>query len=177
MSDPIPHVEIVIVDYDPRWPVLYSEERARVMAVLGNLDVESIEHIGSTSVPGLSAKPIIDLLVTVPWLGPPDPFIEPLRSLDYTFFAALGHKDRHMFARGRPHTHHLHIVQHHSEEHQHPLAFRNYLRSDVDTAHTYVALKRALAERFHHNRQAYNEGKTNFIRAVVAQAIEAQVQG
>src|SRR5262249_52393652 len=169
MSDPMPHVEIVIVDYDPRWPVRYAEERARVMAVLADL-VESIEHIGSTSVPGLSAKPIIDLLVTVPCLGPPDPFIGPLGSLGYTYFAALGNTERHMFARGNPHTHHLHIVEHHGEEHRRPVAFRNYLQSHADTAHAYVVLKQALAERFHQNRQAYSEGKTAFIRAVDAQA-------
>src|SRR5262249_33918170 len=151
MSDPIPHVEIVIVDYDSRWPDRYAEERARVVAVLGDM-IESIEHIGSTSVPGLSAKPIIDLLVTVPYLGPPDPFIGPLGSMGYIFFPALGTNDRHMFARGNPHTHHLHVVQHHSEDHRRPVAFRNYLQSHTDTAYAYVALKRALAERFHHNR-------------------------
>src|SRR5262249_59184774 len=129
---------------DPHWPVLYAEEHARVMAVLGDLVVVSIEHIGSTSVPDLSAKPIIDLLLTVSSLGPADPFIEPLGNLGYTFFAALGNNERHMFARGRPHTHHLHIVQHLSDEHQRPLAFRNYLRSNADTAQTYVSLKRAL---------------------------------
>src|SRR5262249_30788352 len=162
------------VDYDPRWSALYAEERARILAVLGDTVVASIEHIGSTSVPGLSAKPIIDLLLTVPQFGPADPYIEPLRSVGYTFFASLGTSDRHMFARGRPHTHHLHIVQHHSEEHRRPLAFRNYLRSHMDTAQDYVVLKQTLAERFHHNRQAYGEGKTAFIHAVVAQAIAAQ---
>jgi GrpB-like predicted nucleotidyltransferase (UPF0157 family) len=169
MSEPIAHVEIVIVDYDPRWPLLYAEERGRVEAVLDGM-LKSIEHIGSTSVPGLAAKPIIDLLVTVPHLDAVDPYLWPLGSLGYTFFARLGNKDRHMFGRGRPHTHHLHIVEHDGEEHYRPLAFRNYLRSHCETAHEYAALKRVLAERFHHNRQAYNEAKTTFIRSIEARA-------
>lgn len=169
MSGPVPHVEIVIVEYDPRWALHYAEERARVEAVLGGM-AKSIEHIGSTSVPGLAAKPIIDLLVTVTYLGPPNPYVELLRSIGYTFFPMLGNADRHMFGRGSPHTHHLHVVQHDGEEHMRPLAFRNYLRTHSKAARDYEVLKRALAERFHHDRQAYNEAKTTFIRSIVAKS-------
>jgi hypothetical protein len=99
MSEPV--VSIKIVEYHPRWPILYTEERARVVAQLGDM-VESIEHIGSTSVPGLSAKPIIDILVTVARLGPADPYIERLGSLGYTFFPVLGNADRYAFGKGSP---------------------------------------------------------------------------
>ncbi len=167
MNDPI--VKIEIVEYDPRWPDLYAEERARVEAVLGDL-AESIEHIGSTSVPGLSAKSIIDILVTVAHLGPVDPYIERLANLGYEYFPVLGSADRYSFGRGIPHTHHIHIVEHGGEAHILPIAFRDYLRTHPETARQYEALKRQLADRFHDNRQAYNQAKTDFIRAIEMKA-------
>jgi GrpB-like predicted nucleotidyltransferase (UPF0157 family) len=167
MSEPVPHVAIVIVEYDPRWPRLFAEERGRIEAALGGL-VEYTEHIGSTSVPGLAAKPIVDLLAIADHLGPPEPYIEPLARLGYTFFPALGNADRHMFGRGRPHTHHLHIVERGGDEHARPIAFRDYLRTHPETAWEYEALKRTLAQRFPDDRQAYNVAKTTFIRSIEA---------
>ena len=164
-----PNVRIEIVDYDPRWPALYEEERSHVAAALGAM-VESFEHIGSTSVPGLSAKPIIDLLVTVALLGPADQYIEPLGSLGYTYFPILGNVERCTFGKGSPHTHHLHIVQHGGEEHRRPLAFRDYLRAHPADARRYDELKRELAARFHGDRRAYLKGKTDFVRSIEAKA-------
>lgn len=167
MSEPI--VRIEIVEYDPRWPVLYTEEQARVKVALGDL-VERIEHIGSTSVPGLSAKPIIDILVLVAHLGPVDPYIERLESLGYAYFPVLGTADRYAYGKGIPHTHHLHIVEQGSLAHLLPLAFRNYLRTHSEAAQQYEALKRTLARRFPHDRAAYNQAKTDFIRSIEAKA-------
>lgn len=167
MNDPI--VKIEIVTYDPRWPDLYTEERERVEAVLGDL-ARSIEHIGSTSVPGLSAKPIIDILVTMSRLGPVDPYIERLGSLDYTYFPVLGNAARYSFGRSIPHTHHIHVVEHGSEEHIRPLAFRDYLRTHPEVARQYETLKRQLAECFRNDRQAYNQAKTDFIRSIEMKA-------
>lgn len=164
-----PNVRIEIVEYNPHWPALYEEERARVAAALGAL-VASIEHIGSTSVPGLSAKPIIDLLVTVTRLGQVDPYVAPLESLDYTYFPILGNAARYTFGKGDPHTHHLHIVQHGGEEHLRPLAFRDELRTHPDDARRYAALKRDLAARFHGNRRAYLQGKSDFVRSIESKA-------
>jgi GrpB-like predicted nucleotidyltransferase (UPF0157 family) len=137
--------------------------------VLGNL-AERIEHIGSTSVPGLSAKPIIDILVSVAHFGPVDPYIERLESLGYAYFPVLGNADRYAFGKGIPHTHHLHIVEQDSEAYLLPLAFRNYLRSHPEAAQQYETLKRALATRFQHDRAAYNQAKTDFIRSIEAKA-------
>jgi GrpB-like predicted nucleotidyltransferase (UPF0157 family) len=168
MSDPV--VRVVIVEYDARWPALYDEERERVAAALCTV-AKSIEHIGSTAVPGLSAKPIIDILVSVDRLGPPDLYGEPLGRLGYTFFPMLGNADRHAFGRGIPHTRHIHIVQHGGAEHVRPLAFRDYLRAHPEAARQYDALKRGLAGRFRNDRQAYSMAKTDFIRAVEASAL------
>jgi GrpB-like predicted nucleotidyltransferase (UPF0157 family) len=167
MNDPI--VKIEIVNYDPRWPDLYAEERERVEAVLGDL-AESIEHIGSTSVPGLSAKSIIDILVTVAHFGPVDPYIERLGSLGYTYFPVLGNAARYAFGRGIPHTHHIHVVEHGGEGHVLPLAFRDYLRTHPEAVHQYETLKRQLADRFRDDRQAYNQAKTDFIRSIEMKA-------
>ena len=167
MNDPI--VKIEIVTYDPRWPDLYAEERERVEAVLGDL-AESIEHIGSTSVPGLSAKSIIDILVTVAHFGPVDPYIERLGSLDYTYFPVLGNTARYAFGKGIPHTHHIHIVGHGSEEHIRPLAFRNYLRTHPEATRQYEMLKRQLADRFRDDRQAYYQAMTDFILSIEMKA-------
>lgn len=167
MSDPV--VWIAIVAYDPGWPALYEEERQRIADVLGDM-TESIEHIGSTSVPGLAAKPLIDILVSVAHLGRADRYVEPLGSLGYEYFPVLGGAERYAFGKGTPHTHHIHVVQHGGEEHVRPIAFRDYLRAHPEAAREYGELKRALAERFHHDRQAYNRAKTDFIRTIEASA-------
>ena len=171
MNDPI--VKIEIVKYDPSWSDLYAEERERVEEVLGDL-AESIDHIGSTSVPGLSAKPIIDILVTVARLGPVDPYVERLESLGYTYFPVLGTAARYSFGRGIPHTHHIHVVEHGGEGHVRPLAFRDYLRTHPEAAHQYETLKRQLADRFRDDRQAYNQAKTDFIRLIEMKAQRAE---
>lgn len=168
MSEPVVH--IVIVQYDPRWPAIYEEERLRVAAVLGAA-AERIEHIGSTAVPGLSAKPIIDILVAAARLGPPVAYIGPLQRLGYTYFPILGNAHRHTFGRGTPHTHHLHIVERGGEEHTRPLAFRDYLRAHPEAACQYESLKRNLADRFCNDRQSYNTAKSDFIRSIVARAM------
>lgn len=164
-----PNVRIEIVEYDPRWPALYEEERARVADALGTL-VETIEHIGSTSVPGLCAKPIIDLLVAVKHMAPAALYAAPLASLGYAHFPILGNAERYTFGKGDPHTHHLHIVQLGGEEHLRPLAFRDYLRTHPADARRYDALKRELAQRFHHDRPAYLQGKSDFVRSIEAKA-------
>jgi GrpB-like predicted nucleotidyltransferase (UPF0157 family) len=169
MNDPI--VKIEVVTYDPRWPDLYAEERERVEAVLGDL-AESIEHIGSTSVPGLSAKPLIDILVTVAHFGPVDPYIERLGSLGYTYFPVLGDAARYSFGKGIPHTHHIHVVRHGGEGHVRLLAFRDYLRAHPQAAYQYETLKRQLADRFRDNRQAYNQAKTDFIQSIEMRALQ-----
>ncbi len=164
-----PNVRIEVVDYDPRWPQLYVDERANVAAALGTM-VESIEHIGSTSVRGLSAKPIVDLLVTVARLGPVDLYARPLGPLGYTYFSVMGNDERYTFGKGDPHTHHLHVVQHGGEEHLRPLLFRDYLRAHPEAAREYAALKRTLAARFHDDRRAYLAGKSEFVRSIEARA-------
>jgi len=88
----------------------------------------------------------------------------------YTAFPVLGNPERLAFGKGSPHTHHIHIVEQGGEEHLRPLAFRNYLRTHPEAARQYDALKRILAARFQHDRAAYNQAKTDFIRSIEAKA-------
>lgn len=164
-----PDVRIEIVAYDPAWPTTYEVERQRIAAALGEL-ARDIAHIGSTSVPGLAAKPIIDILVSVARLEPVAVYATPLARLGYEYFAVLGNAERLSFGRGSPHTHHIHIVQQGSAEEWRPLAFRDYLRAHPAVAREYGELKRALAARFALNRRGYVSAKTAFIRAVEAKA-------
>lgn len=164
-----PIVRIEIAPYDSRWPILYEEERVCLAAALGDM-APRIEHIGSTSVPGLSAKAIIDVQVAMASLEPVETYSERLRSLGYTYFPVLGNTDRYSFGKGVPHTHHVHIVEYGSEEYIRPIAFRDYLRAHAEVARQYEALKRTLAARFRHDRQGYNSAKTDFIRSIEAMA-------
>jgi len=159
MPDPI-----VIVDYSPAWPLEFERLRDRVAAAVGNLAV-AIEHVGSTAVPGLAAKPVIDLVIVV---EPEDmqAAIDRLTVIGYVHQGNLGVEGREAF--GVPEgerRHHLYVSPTDSEELRAQLAFRNRLRADRELATEYEALKRELASRFRDDRVAYTDAKTAFVTA------------
>ena len=123
--------EVEIVNYDPRWPVLFNEEAKRLRAVLDPSLILGLEHFGSTAVPNLSAKPIIDILIAVRSLTDAQAaFVEALRNLDYVYWADNPKKDRMFFVKGMPpfgsrRSHHVHVTEPHGEMWQR-LAFRDY---------------------------------------------------
>ncbi|MBZ5500294.1 MAG: GrpB family protein [Acidobacteriia bacterium] len=164
MADPV-----VIVDYDLRWAAMFAEEKARILEALDGLDV-AVEHVGSTSVPGLAAKPIIDIMVVVPDPATGEKTIAPLTVLGYDYHGELGIPGRFYFAKGRPRKHHLHMYPRCHPEIARLLLFRDYLRANPDAAHEYAKLKRALAEKFRDDREAYTEAKNDFIRSIEAKA-------
>ncbi|WP_144119564.1 GrpB family protein [Catellatospora sichuanensis] len=163
--------EIVIVPYDPRWPKLFEAQRARVAEVLAPVLVGAVEHIGSTAVPGLPAKPIIDMLARVTdhaaagavvtglaalgWVAAPEPSDGALRRWSYCFPDVARR------------SHHLHVVEHVSDGWPTWLAFRDRLRADPAAASGYAALKAELAARDRHDRVAYRAGKAPFIEGVL----------
>lgn len=173
MSTPHPDEPVVIVDYDPRWPALYEQERARVAPAVAPFAV-AIEHIGSTAVPGLCAKPIIDMLVTVERFGPAERYIPALAPLGYLFRAHPENVTRHAFgirdAEGRRPVpgHNLHIVAHGGPDHRRHVAFRDALRAHPDALREYCALKRKLAAAYGADRDGYTEAKTAFVRGIEA---------
>jgi GrpB-like predicted nucleotidyltransferase (UPF0157 family) len=161
--------------YDERWPALFNTEAARLQAALGPLALR-VDHHGSTSVPGLAAKPVIDIQVSVTRLQPFSAYGAPLASLGYTHLPHLDDERCPFFHRPDrwPHTHHLHVVEHGGIEERRTLAFRDYLRDHQQTAHEYERLKRTLAALAvasdPESRESYANGKTAFIERVIARA-------
>jgi GrpB-like predicted nucleotidyltransferase (UPF0157 family) len=155
---------IVIVDYSPSWPVEFERLRDRAAAVVGELAVV-IEHVGSTAVPGLAAKPVIDLVIVV---EPENvqPSIDRLAAIGYVHQGNLGVEGREAFgvpAGERPH--HLYVSPTDSEELRAQLTFRDRLREDQALATEYEVLKRELAVTFRDDRMGYTDAKTDFVTA------------
>jgi GrpB-like predicted nucleotidyltransferase (UPF0157 family) len=157
---------IVVVDYDPAWPQMFETLRARIEPVVADIAV-AIEHIGSTSVPGLAAKPIIDMVVVVP----PDRVataIDRLATLGYAHKGDLGIPGREAFAHPpEMPRHHLYVCPVGNIGLVNPLALRDYLRAHPDAAAEYAALKRRLAVRFADDVDGYVESKSAFILDVL----------
>lgn len=164
---------IVIADYDPQWPNLYRIEAERLRAALGDLLV-AIEHVGSTSVPGLAAKPRIDIMPGLASEDDLDRTIEPITSLGFEYISKFEDEMpyRRLFTRdlesGRIPVN-IHTVAVGSEFWKRHLLFRDYLRSHLDVAEDYARLKRELAPQFEETND-YAEAKTEFIRSVEAKA-------
>ena len=154
--------------YDPGSPARFEEERAGLAEAIGGWAVGGIHHVGSTAVPGLDAKPIIDILVGVADLPNSRACFAPLARLGY-LYAPYRVQEMHWFC--KPHssrrTHHLHLVPTDSRRFRDELTFRDHLRSHPDTAADSAAVKRQLAARYEDDRETYTEAKSDFIRAVV----------
>jgi GrpB-like predicted nucleotidyltransferase (UPF0157 family) len=158
---------VVIAAYDPSWPATFQQLRDRLAAALGPLAV-TIEHVGSTAVPGLAAKPIIDLDVVISDRADLTAVIQQLRLLGYQHEGDLGVAGREAFTTpdGAP-PHHLYVCAVGTPALRRHLAFRDALRADPGLADTYGDLKRALAAQLGHDRIAYTEAKSAFIEQVL----------
>jgi GrpB-like predicted nucleotidyltransferase (UPF0157 family) len=163
---------IRIVDHDPDWSRLAREELARVAQALGDTAAR-LEHVGSTSVPGLGAKPIIDMQVSVVDIDRMEDYVGPLEGLGYLFAPDPAFPDYHYFARPhtRPRTHHLHVCGHGSHQELRHLAVRDYLRAHPDEAARYEALKRRLVAEHPQDRLAYVAGKDGYMIELEARAV------
>ena len=165
------HEEVSLQHYDPRWPGLFAAERDRLLLLAPQLPARlvDIQHIGSTAVPGLAAKPVIDMLAGVESMAAAEALLAPLCANGYTtsaeFNAALSDRKWLMRWAGGRRTHHLHIVVHGGEVWAERLRFRDALRADAALAARYAALKAELAARHPRDREAYTEAKTAFVQA------------
>lgn len=166
MSGPSELVELV--DHDPRWAERYEQERERLFRVFDG-PVVAIEHIGSTSVPDLCAKPIVDIAVGLHELALTNEQIAAMQGLGYEYLGEAGLPGRHFFRKGEPRTHHVHVVEHGGEHWERQLVFRDALRTDAEERRRYDAFKRRLAAEGH-PREVYTDLKTPFIRAIEARA-------
>ena len=169
----MPEMPVFLVDYDVNWPTCFSEERARIIDLLADHN-PSVEHIGSTAISGMAAKPIIDVMVLIGAIADAPACIERLKSLDYHYspYGEDVFPERRWFCKPNPteRTHHLHLVERNTPFHIDHLLFRNYLRTHKDVAHSYEDLKRQLATRFPDDREAYTDGKSGFVAGVLAKA-------
>ena len=176
------HAKAVVIDvvpYRDEWPGLFQSEARRLAAVFGPLAVR-IDHVGSTAVPGLAAKPVIDIQASLVALEPRTPLNEALADLGYQH-VDLGDFDRvyPFFARPKswPSTHHLHLCLVGSREERRHLAFRDALRTNPELARRYEELKRALAARHHGrtltSREGYSLAKSAFVEDVLRAADSA----
>jgi GrpB-like predicted nucleotidyltransferase (UPF0157 family) len=153
-----------IVPHDPSWPARFEAEKVLLEQTLGAWVTGGIHHVGSTAVPGLAAKPVIDVLVGVHDLLSSRACIEKLAKLDYRYALYRADEMHWLCKPERSHrTHHLHLVPTGSRRFRAELAFRDALRADSDLAEEYATLKRALAEDFEHDREGYTRAKAAFI--------------
>lgn len=154
---------------DPDWPAAFVRERD-LIAPLFSTPPRLIEHMGSTAIPGLPAKPIIDIIVLVDDLTSARGDIPQLEATGYSFWGANPDKTKLYLAKGLPpaprRTHHLHIHDDEDEVARH-LIFRDHLRAHPEAREAYLALKRDLAARFRDDREAYSRGKTEFVDGLV----------
>jgi GrpB-like predicted nucleotidyltransferase (UPF0157 family) len=161
-----------IVDYDDAWVIQAEGELRRLKAALGAVAV-GLEHVGSTAVPGLAAKPILDLQVSVAAIDPRTAYVEPLQQLGYLFVPAPESPDFHFFAKPseRPRSYHLHVCEVGSEHEFRHLAVRAFLRADGNEAAEYAALKRRVVARHPQDRLAYIEGKEAYVAGLEERAV------
>jgi GrpB-like predicted nucleotidyltransferase (UPF0157 family) len=164
---------VEVVSYDPAWPVRFAEQRAAVEEQLGKWLAGPVEHIGSTSVPGLRAKPVIDMLAPVASLEDARAAIPELVEAGWWDWPddPAGHY-RLWFLRPSPQkrTHHLHVLEHDDPHAVALLAFRDALRSDAAQRREYGELKDRLAFEHPDNRNAYTNAKAEFVARVLADA-------
>ena len=161
---------IVVVDYDPSWPEAFERLRSSVWPVVSDVAV-AVEHIGSTAVPGLAAKPIIDIDVVLRVESDRLAAIERLAGLGYVHRGNLGVEGREAFdsPKGLP-AHHLYLCPRDSPALANHLAVRDHLRTHPDTAREYAQLKKQLAKQFPHDSDAYVDGKTDFLLRILRAA-------
>ena len=155
--------EVRLVPYDPGWPAAFAAERERLRAALG-ARMTAIEHIGSTAVPGLPAKPIIDMAVTVASFRALPELIRAMAAAGYTHKGEYGLPGRQFFVRGEPATHHVHLVEPGSPLWADWLALRDELRAQPEERAAYAALKCELAARHARDRAAYTKAKDPFLQ-------------
>jgi|LakMenEpi03Aug12_release.lakeMendotaPanAssembly.Ray.scaffolds.fasta_scaffold17074_15 GrpB-like predicted nucleotidyltransferase (UPF0157 family) len=163
-----PPRKIEVVAYDPKWPTLFQLEAEQIKRALGPNCIE-IHHIGSTSIPGLSSKPIIDILPVVRHIQEVDQATEAMRSLGYEAKGEYGIAFRRYFQKsGNTHTHHVHIFQDGDSEIVRHLKFRDWMRSHAADAKSYGQLKVELAKKFPYDILQYCNGKDAFIASIDA---------
>ena len=165
-----PHnAPITLADYDPGWPALFAREAARIRAALGGRAVQ-VEHVGSTSVPGLAAKPIIDILLVVPDSSDEQAYVLALDAAGYVLRVREPGWFEHRMFKGPEADINLHVFSAGEAEIHRMVLFRDWLRSHGDDRDAYAQVKRELTQRTWRHVQYYAEAKTGIVQQIMAQA-------
>ncbi len=155
-----------LVEYDLRWPALFAAEQERIRAQCGALALR-LEHVGGTSIPGMCAKPVLDIAAGRPRDAPPQGYVAALERAGYVHRGERGVPGREFFRRGQPRAYHLHLVEEGGPLWREYLAFRDYLRSEAEAAREFGEVKRALAARFPRDREAYIDAKSSHVQEIL----------
>jgi len=162
---------VALVSHNEEWHRAFEHEKERLGRAIGDVSIP-IEHIGSTAICGIAAKPILDIMIGTPEFEPKLQFRDNLESLGYEYKGENGIPQRHYFGKGIPRTVHLNVVRYAGEIWLSHIAFRDRLNQNPEIAREYERLKFDLAKRFGHDRESYTNGKTEFIQKVVAMALK-----
>jgi GrpB-like predicted nucleotidyltransferase (UPF0157 family) len=156
----LPHTE--------EWHQMFAEEKARLQDAIGEF-VVGIEHVGSTSVCGIAAKPILDIAIAITDKATGEKCVAPLENIGYVYRGENGIPGRFYFVKGSSErrTHHLHMLLAGSDELRNHLAFRDYLLQNSDAAAEYDRLKKELANKYGNDRDAYLDGKAEFVEKIL----------
>lgn len=163
--------DIVIVDYRPEWPEIYRQHAARILEALGSVAL-SIEHVGSTSVPGLGAKPIIDIDVVVPDSSNESTYLPALEAAGYVLRVREPDWHEHRMMRTPQLDVHIHVFSTGCVEVARHLAFRNHLRIHPEDLRRYETLKRTLAKENWSDMNAYAQAKGELVEEILARAMK-----
>jgi GrpB-like predicted nucleotidyltransferase (UPF0157 family) len=155
-----------IVSYNPNWKEIYKEESKKIKNVLSDIIVD-IHHIGSTAIPGIKAKPVIDILVEVKDIEAVDRYNNKMEELGYEVMGEYGIPKRRFFRKGgNNRTHHIHIFQVGNEEIERHINFKEYLIAHPDKAREYSKLKEKLTNKYTYDVENYTNGKSDFIKEI-----------
>jgi GrpB-like predicted nucleotidyltransferase (UPF0157 family) len=165
----VPHGHVVLANWTPQWTTLFNQEAERLRVALGPLAL-AIEHYGSTSVPDLRAKPILDILVGGTQATDPAPYVTALVPLGYEYAPGAGVPEHLVFGLGLDRTHLVHVVLYEGPAWHRALRFRDALRADPALRAEYEALKERLAAQYQRHRALYTEEKAAFMERVLGAA-------
>jgi GrpB-like predicted nucleotidyltransferase (UPF0157 family) len=162
--------KIIIKEYDPRWQTFFEAERDELMEAIGHY-VADIQHVGSTAVAGLAAKPVIDIMIGLRRLLDAQDCIMPVEAMEYEYVPEFENEfpERRYFRKSKNghRTHQIHLVEINSDFWKRTLFFRDHLRANPQTANDYAILKKELASKFENDRDGYTNAKTDFIERVL----------
>jgi GrpB-like predicted nucleotidyltransferase (UPF0157 family) len=158
-----------LVEYDARWPALFTAEEQRIRDKCGTLPLH-LEHVGGTAIPGMYAKPVLDIVAGRPRGTPAQDYVVALERAGYEHRGERGVPGREFFRWGQPRAYHVHLVEGGGPLWRDYLAFRDYLRAHPEVAREFAELKRALATRFPRDREGYINGKSERVQEILGLA-------